>query len=85
MTIPVLGQAPRLTFEEKILDFQVNKHFAYQIIKTVPKQPLVHEKGWLDFTEIDGKTPVDWYSEFTITTPVVGGLIALFVKRQKLF
>ncbi len=74
--------APKLTFEERIFDFQVNKYFAYQIIKTVPKHPLVHKKGWLDFTEIDGKTRVDWYSEFTITTPVVGGLVGWFVKRQ---
>ncbi len=74
--------APKLTFEEKIFDFEVNKHFAYQIIKTIPKQPLIHEKGWLDFTEVDGITRVDWYSNFTITTPIVGGLIGWFVKRQ---
>ncbi len=74
--------APKLTFEEKIVDFEVNKHFAYQIIKTIPKQPLVHEKGWLDFTEVNGQTRVDWYSNFTITTPIVGGLIGWFFKKQ---
>ena len=74
--------APKLTFEEKIVDFEVNQHFAYQIIKTIPKQSLEHEKGWLNFTEVNGQTRVDWYSNFTITTPIVGGLIGWVVKKQ---
>lgn len=73
---------PKFTFEERIYDYKPNLHFAYQIIKTIPKQPLIHEKGWLDFTLIDGKTRVDWYSNFTITTPIVGRLVGWFVKRQ---
>ncbi len=74
--------APKLIFEERIYDYKPNSHFAYQIINTIPKQPLIHDKGWLDFVEIDGQTRVDWYSNFTITTPIVGGLIGWFVKRQ---
>ncbi len=73
---------PKLNFEEKIFNFEVNKHFAYQIIKTTPEQPLVHDKGWLDFTEKGGQTRVDWYSDFTITTPIIGGLVGWFVKTQ---
>jgi len=71
-----------LTFEEEIFDFQPNKHFAYVILSTTPKLSLRHDKGWLDFQQIDGKTQVDWHSHFEITIPIIGGLIGWFAKRQ---
>ena len=72
----------KLTFEEEIFDFLPNKHFAYVILSTTPKQPLRHDKGWLDFQQVAGKTQVDWHSHFEITMPVIGGLVGWFAKRQ---
>lgn len=74
--------AAKLTFEEKIFDYNPPFYFAYKIIKTIPKKPMIHEKGWLEFTEYKGETRVDWHSNFTISTPVIGGLIAWFIKIQ---
>jgi len=70
-----------VTFKEEIFEYQDSMHFAYVILSLTPNKPLKHKKGWLDFTEIDGKTLVDWHSHFEITIPVVGGLIGWFVKR----
>ncbi len=74
--------ADKLIFEERILDYKPNQHFSYVIISLTPKQPIIHHKGWLDFSEVDGKTQVDWHSHFEITTPLVGKLIGWVVKRQ---
>lgn len=71
----------KLSFEEKIFDYQKNKHFAYVILSTNPKKPLKHDKGWLDFKEVDGQTYVDWYSHFEITTPLIGKIVGWAVKK----
>ena len=75
-------ESKNLIFEEKIFDYNKNKHFAYQIISTTPKKPLFHKKGWLDFSFHDGITTVDWHSHFKITLPIIGGLIGWIAKAQ---
>jgi len=71
-----------LTLDEEIVEFEKNKCFAYVIISTKPKKPLFHKKGWLEFHYKDGITTVDWHSHFSISIPVVGGLIGWFSKKQ---
>ena len=65
----------QLTFEEEVFDFIENKHFAYIIISITPNKPIKHHKGWLDFSQINGQTHVEWYSNFEVTIPLVGGVI----------
>lgn len=72
---------PKLTFEEKIFEFQQNKHFAYVITSTKPKKPLKHHKGWLDFKQVGDAVQVDWHSHFEITVPLFGGVIGWFIKN----
>lgn len=71
----------KLTFEEKIFDYQENIRFSYLITSTNPKKPIKHHKGWLDFKQLNGKTQVDWHSHFEVTVPVIGWIIGLFVKK----
>lgn len=71
----------KLTFEENIFDFQDNKHFAYIITRMTPNKPFKHHRGWLDFTQENGKTRVEWHSHFDITIPIFGGIIGWFIKR----
>ena len=77
-----LIKSAKINFEEKIFDFIPQQHFAYLITTTQPKVPLKHHKGWLDFTDRDGKTQVDWHSHFEITTPFIGTIIGWLMKRQ---
>lgn len=77
-----LVQSSQMSFEEKIFDFTPQQHFAYLITTTQPKMPLKHHKGWLDFTDMNGKTQVDWHSHFEITKPIIGPIMGWFMKRQ---
>jgi hypothetical protein len=72
----------KLTFIESIFEFEKNMRYCYLIQSTEPSYPLKHKKGWLDFTEKDGRTRVDWHSHFEITIPIIGGVIGWFVGKQ---
>ncbi len=77
-----LVKSAKMNFEEKVFDFTPQQHFAYLITSTQPQMPLKHIKGWLDFTDLNGKTQVDWHSHFKVTTPIIGPVIGWFMKRQ---
>ena len=72
---------PKLTFEEKIFDFKVNQSFSYVIIKTTPKKPFKHHKGWIEFKQVGNQVKVDWHSHFEITVPIIGGVLGWFIKN----
>ena len=72
----------KLTFIESIFEYEENMRYSYLIQSTEPSYPLLHKKGWLDFTFKDGKTRVDWHSHFQMTIPVIGGIIAWIVGKQ---
>ncbi len=72
----------KLTFEEEIIGYQENIRFSYLITSITPKKPIKHHKGWLDFKQLNGKTQVDWYSHFEVTTPIIGWLIGIIVKKS---
>lgn len=72
----------KLTFEEEITGYQENIRFSYLITSITPPKPIKHNKGWLDFKQLNGKTQVDWHSHFEVTTPIVGWIIGIIVKKS---
>ncbi len=72
----------KLTFEEEITGYQENIRFSYLITSITPQKPIKHHKGWLDFKQLNGKTQVDWHSHFEVTTPIIGWLIGIIVKKS---
>lgn len=75
-------RANKYTFTEEINAFEPNKSFDYQIIDVKPRLSLVHHNGWLEFSEENMQTRVDWHSHFTITTPIIGHLMGWFAKNK---
>ena len=75
-------RSKKYTFTEEINAFEDNKSFDYLITDIKPNLALTHHAGWLEFTEENGKTRVDWHSHYSFTTPIIGHFIGWLVKKQ---
>jgi uncharacterized protein YndB with AHSA1/START domain len=67
-----------LHFVEEVLRFERPHRYDYRVRSIAVKGrplPFAHELGWLEFSELAGKTRVDWHSRFRIPIPVLGFVI----------
>ncbi len=72
----------KYTLIEEITAFEANKSYDYLITEVKPAVAMTHHNGWLEFTETEDGTRVDWHSHFTFTTPIIGHFIGWLAKRQ---
>lgn len=64
-----------LHFVEEVVRFERPRRYDYLVRSIALKSlrmPFAHELGWLEFSELAGKTRVDWRTRFRITIPVLG-------------
>lgn len=63
-------------FVEDIVGFDRPRRYDYRVVELKSargrRQPFHHELGWLELTEVDGGTRVDWRSRFRFTIPLLG-------------
>jgi hypothetical protein len=66
-------------FTEEITAFDAPRGFEYVVRKLLNERgrpvPMLHERGWLEFTSEGAATRVVWRSRFKITIPIVGWIL----------
>jgi len=75
-------RSKQYTLTEVITDFKENKSYDYLITEIKPAIAITHHNGWIECSEEQGNTRVDWHSHFTHNTPIIGYFMGWVLKRQ---
>ena len=75
-----------LVFREEIIGFERPTRCEYVVRSLVTRAgrrvPMRHDGGWIQLTERDGATEVDWHSRFEIALPLFAWLVEQVAGRK---